>query len=132
MPKPNSLALPQATDQNDVAALALQAVDSIANLSNQYMTYTAVLLGVFALIGLGVVLSAVRWYAKDASKKCANEHMQRYIQNGQARELLAQLVDEAVQKEFSTRTFVSVRPQRAPKDGGPRFTEDPKSKRSQE
>ena len=118
-------ALTRAVDQNDIAALALQAIDSVTNLSNQYMTYTTYLIGLFALIGLGVIFGAVRWYARDAGKKCANEHMQRYIDNGGAQDLLATLVEEAVQREFSRRIITNIHPQK-PSEGGPRFSRDPR------
>jgi hypothetical protein len=123
-------ALPTRVDPNDVAAVALQAIDSVTNLSNQYMTYTTWGLALFSLVGLGVIFGAVRYYAKDASRTCANEHMQKYISNGEAKELLAQLIDEAVQKQLSKRIFTAVHPaEKTVIDGGPRFTVDPRIRR---
>ena len=48
MQKSDALTVPKTADPNDVATLALQAIDTVINLSNQYMTYTSIILGLFA------------------------------------------------------------------------------------
>jgi hypothetical protein len=122
-------ALTRSVNPNEVAALALQAIDSVTNLSNQYMTYTSIILAIFALIGFSVLFGAVRWYARSAGTKCANDHMQKYINNGEARLLLELLIEEAVEKQLKRRTINNIHPERSATQEGPRFTRDPRSSR---
>ena len=101
---------------------SLQAIDTITNTGNFYLTFIGVELAILALIGIVVIYVGARRMAL----KIANQRMNAYIQTDAMAAVRAAISDE-VRTQIESRAFVLVQPTAAPDDGDA-FPKDPKAK----
>lgn len=112
-----------ATEQTKAIALsekAFQAIDSITNVGNFWLTFLAIELAVLALIGLAVVFLG----AKRQARKVAEERIKNYMSSDEGNDMVRSAIADEVTTQLERRSFVVVHPLR-PETEDSHFPKDP-------
>ena len=90
----------------ELADRSFQAIDTITNQANFWLTVLSVGLAIIALVGLGVIYLGTR----RLTKKVADSRMETYIESDEGKRFLKRTIEEELKKQMDRKVFVTVQP----------------------
>jgi prophage DNA circulation protein len=90
----------------ELAEKSFQAIDTVTNQANFWLTCLTVVIGVVGLLGLAAVYIG----AKREAKRVAESRINSYINSDEGKALIRAAMEEEVQSQLQTRTFAVLAP----------------------
>lgn len=106
----------------ELADKAFQAIDTVTNLANFWLTALSIGIAIVGLIGLGAVYLS----SKREARRVAEARIKSYLEGEEVQSQIGSLIETEVQRRIERGTFVMVHPE-PPKDGAA-FPDDPKAR----
>jgi len=106
-----------ATEQQravQLAEQAFQAIDTVTNAANFWLTGLSIGLATLAIVGYGVLYGGARNHAK----KVAESRIDSYLRGDEGRAFVRQAIADEVRSQIEAKAFVVVQPAPAPVQNG--------------
>lgn len=100
---------------------SLDAIDTIVNVANFWLTLLTILIAIVSLIGFGVIYIG----GQRLARRIAEQRIKDYIENNEGKAAVRLAISEEVAAQLERRTFVMVHPE-PPQPDEPSFAKDPK------
>jgi hypothetical protein len=106
----------------ELAEKSFQAIDTITNNANFWLSALSIGLAVLGLFGVGAV-----WYgAQRLAKSIAEERIKSYLGRDEASKFVRKCIEDEIRSQIEGRSFVFVQPnQSVPLPNMPAFPNDP-------
>ena len=101
---------------------AFQAIDTVTNAANFWLTTLSIILVILGLIGL----TAIYIGARRAAVKVAQGRIDSYLKSTDGKQFVRQAIEEEVRTQIEQKAFIMVHP--AAQNGDDSFPVDPKAK----
>jgi prophage DNA circulation protein len=101
----------------ELAEKSFQAIDTVTNQANFWLTCLTVVIGVVGLLGLAAVYIG----AKREAKRVADSRINSYINSDEGKAIIRAAIEEEVQSQLQTRTFAVLTPPIPPTNEPARF-----------
>lgn len=100
---------------------AFQAIDSVTNAANFWLTVLSIGLAVLGLFGLGAIFVGSR----RAAIQIADKRIRSYLNSAEGQQFVKQAIETEVRSQIEQRAFLIVHP--TAENGGNGFPMDPKA-----
>lgn len=112
----------QKIEAAELAERSLDAIDTILNATNFWLTSLSIIIALAGLIGLAVIYYGVKKWTSQIASERINSYI---VKGGEGSKLIEDLIDRKVESYLEMKTYFAVRPTEA-KSEDSNFKKDPK------